>query len=115
MVRYLYKRMLGKLRPSRNQLQTLKAQLIPENICKGPFILGDKKCPVTTALEIKENPNTLKDAAQVRAMLRNHGVGTIELMLFYALFDIPAIASEKCFKKSLSIMQGAVSELIEAV
>ncbi|HEY4516993.1 MAG TPA: hypothetical protein VJG64_03530 [Candidatus Paceibacterota bacterium] len=113
MMLFMFEEMLRKLDLSQDQLKGLRERLIPDNICKGPFLQGDKKCPITTALVIKEGPDTLKDAAQVRARLRNYGIGTVELMLFYALFDIPAIISDIFFKRSIMTMHTAIDELIE--
>jgi len=113
MIKHLYKRIIRKFGLSEMQLKELHATLVQGNICKGPFMQGEKSCPNTTALAIKEKRTVLKDSSQVRALMRKYNVLGSELWVFYIVFDLPAQLSDSYFKKALKDMRNAVNELIE--
>lgn len=113
MIKLLYKRIIRKLNLSVNQLKELKDKLALENICKGPFVQGEKNCPNTTALAIKEGRGRFQESSEVKKLLKQRGVNNIELWTFYLLFDMPALISERFFKKALSSMRTVVNELIQ--
>lgn len=112
MIKRLYKRIIRKFALSEAQLKELKTRLIPENICKGPFVQGDKNCPNTTALAIKEGMGKFTVSGKIKKLMKEYGVKRIELWAFYAAFDIPAILSENYLLKSLKEMRDAIDELI---
>ena len=113
MLKQLYKRIVRKFGLTQNQLRELKSRLVEENICKGPFVQGEKTCPNTTALAVKENITKFDASAQVKPLLIKHGIRKIELWVFYILFDLPALLSEKYFRNSLVAMKGAIDELLQ--
>lgn len=112
MIRWLYKRIIHKLDLSVEELQELKMRLTPENICKGPFVQGEKNCPNTTALAIKESRERFKVADEVKKILGNYGITSAELWLFYIIFDLPAMISEDFFRRALTKMKISIVELI---
>lgn len=112
MIKRLYKRIISKFDLSETQLKELRERLIPESICKGPFVQGEKNCPNTTALAIKEGIGKFKVSGTVKRLMEKYGVKSVELFAFYAIFDLPAILSEKYFEKSLAKMRNALDELI---
>lgn len=113
MLKRLYKRIIRKFELTENQLRELRDRLTAENICKGPFVQEEKNCPNTTALAIKENIGKFKVSDEVGPLMTRYGVKKIELWTFYALFDLPAMLSEGYFSKSLSMLRGAIDELIQ--
>ncbi|MDO8510066.1 MAG: hypothetical protein Q7S15_00385 [bacterium] len=112
MIKLLYKRIIRKFDLSETQLKELRVRLVPENICKGPFIQGEKSCPNTTALAIKEKVSRFKTAGEVKKLMEKYSVKNAQLWAFYVIFDFPAILSERYFKKSLVKMRNALGELI---
>jgi len=112
MIKRLYKRIIRKLNLSEDQLKELKSRLLPENICKGPFVQGEKNCPNTTALAIREGAGKFKTSGEVKMLMMKYGIKNIELWMFYAIFDLPAILSEGYFRKSLAYMKSGVDDLI---
>ena len=112
MIKALYKRILKKLNLSKDQLMVLKERLASRNICKGPFLRDGKMCPNTTALAIREGREKFQKADEVMELLKRYHIGRTELWIFYALFDIPAMVSERFFKKALKDMRNAVDDLI---
>jgi hypothetical protein len=68
-------------------------------------------CPNTTALSIKENGKRFADADEVRANLKAHGIGKPELWLFYLIFDLPSMVSNRYFEKSLKSLRESVRDL----
>ena len=112
MIKRLYKRVIRKFDLSVDQLRELKRRLAPENICKGPFVQGEKNCPNTTALAIKEGVDRFKMADEVKKLLAKYGVTNVELRTFYVLFDIPAMISERFFEQKLQKMKRTIDELI---
>jgi len=62
---YIYRKILERINLSKKELLLLKKKLRKENICRGPFIKGDKMCPTTTALSIKVKAGKFKDNAIV--------------------------------------------------
>jgi len=112
MIKWLYKRIIRKLNLSKDQLIELKSRLTKENICKGPFVQGEKNCPNTTALALKKGIDKFKKTDEVWGLMKNRGVRKIELWSFYVVFDIPAILSERFFEKALGIMKSAIDEII---
>jgi len=64
-------------------------------------------------LAIKEGRGRFQESSEVRKLLKQCGVSSIELWTFYTLFDIPAMISEKFFERTLGIMRAAVDELIQ--
>lgn len=113
MLKRLYKRIIKKFGLTEDQLKELKSRLVEENICKGPFVQGEKNCPNTTALAIKENTGKFTVSDGVKALMTRYGVKRIELRAFYMLFDLPAMLSERYFRRSLAIMRNAVDELVQ--
>ncbi|MBI2627189.1 MAG: hypothetical protein HYW77_03010 [Parcubacteria group bacterium] len=112
MIKQLYKKIIRKFDLSEQQLGELKGRLVPENICKGPFVQGEKNCPNTTALAIKEGVGKFTVSGGVKKLMKKYGVKSTELWLFYAVFDIPAIFFEKYFRKSLTKMRDALDGLV---
>lgn len=112
MVKLLYKRIIRKLGLSGAELKELKTRLIPENICKGPFVQGDKNCPNTTALAVKRGVAKFGTSDEVKRLMKEYGVKDIELWLFYVAFDLLAMLSDGYFRKSLRNMREAIDELI---
>ncbi|MEK7208033.1 MAG: hypothetical protein AAB699_00615 [Patescibacteria group bacterium] len=113
MLKRLYKRIVRKFGLTKDQLRELSGRLVEENICKGPFVQGEKNCPNTTALAIKENVGKFRVSDEVKALMVRYGVERIELWTFYVLFDLPAMLSERYFKKSLVMMRDAIDELVQ--
>ncbi len=113
MLKRLYKRIVRKFNLNRDQLRELRDRLVSENICKGPFVQGEKNCPNTTALAIRENVGKFTVSDEVKALMTRYGVKRIELWAFYVLFDLPAMLSERYFRKSLAIMRDAIGELVQ--
>ena len=113
MIKWLYKRIIRKLDLSENQLGELKNKLVPESVCKGPFVKGNRMCPNTTALAIKEGVEKFTKSDEVRELLRKYGVGSIELWTFYFVFDIPAMLSDRFFEGAIKAMRGVANELVQ--
>lgn len=109
----LYKHILRKLDLSVVQLEKLKGKLTTENICKGPFLSGNKMCPNTTALAIKQGVDAFQATGQVKGLLKEYRVNRVELWIFYAVFDIPALTSKNFFENALVLMRSAINELIQ--
>ncbi len=107
-----YKKILRKINLSSDQLEILKNRLQPMNICSGPFIKGEKMCPNTTALSLKVDEK-LSDKNRVRELLNQYGISNLELILFYIVFDIPAMISDSLFEKSLVVLRNSVDEIIK--
>ena len=107
-----YKKILKKLDFSVNQLTELKIRLVPKKICVGPFIKGEKLCPNTMALSLKLNGRP-SDKHAVRKLLNQFGITNFELIIFYILFDFPAMISDKLFEKLLENLKDATQELME--
>jgi len=105
--------MIRKLDLSEDQLRELKSRLIPGSICKGPFVQGEKNCPNTIALAVKEGVGKFTESDEVKGLLRKYGVGSIELWTFYLVFDIPATLSNRFFESATKAMKGAVDKLIQ--
>ena len=108
-----YKNILRKLDLSLDQLEELKNKLQPQNICVGPFIKGEKMCPNTTALSLKLNKRVM-DKSTVKRLFRSHGITNVELLVFYLLFDVPAMVSDRLFTFLLKDLQNATIELIHS-
>lgn len=113
MLKRLYKRIIRKFGLTENQLKELRDRLTSENICKGPFVQGEKNCPNTTALAIKEKVGKFRVSDEVGQLMARYGVRKIELWTFYTLFDLPAMLSEEYFRKSLATMRNAIDELVQ--
>ncbi len=113
MIKWIYKRIIRKFGLSEDQLEELKNRLLPENICKGPFVQGEKNCPNTTALAIREGAGKFKASGEVKKLMMKYGINSIELWAFYAIFDLSAILSDRYFRKSLVDLRGAVDELVK--
>ena len=111
MAKRLYKRILKKLNLTRDQLKELQTRLITRNVSRGPFLSGDKMCPNTTALAIKRGIARFRDDREVKRLLKQYTVTPVELWVFYALFDIPAMVSERLFTRLLQDLKSAVDEL----
>lgn len=107
-----YKEILIKLNLSVDQLKELKNKLQPQNVCAGPFIKREKLCPNTIALSLRLNDRP-KDKVSVRKLLNQSRITNFELIIFYILFDFPAMISNKLFQKLLGNLKEAVQELIE--
>lgn len=73
---------------------------------------GEKNCPNTTALAIKEGVGKFRELNKVRELLRKYGVSSIELWTFYLVFDTPAMLSKRFFESAIRAMKSAVDELI---
>jgi hypothetical protein len=114
MLKTVYKSILKKLSLSKNQLGELISALNPNSICKGPFIQGEKMCPSTTALRIKLGSEKLTNSTQVKKLLRNYGITTWDLILFYIFYDVPSLLSENLFKRCLQELKMAATELQKA-
>lgn len=113
MIKWIYKRIIRKIDLSEDQLRELKERLLLESICKGSWVEGEKNCPNTTALAIKEGIGKFKVNNGVkRLLLKKYGVSNVDLWVFYAIFDIPAMMSRRFFEKSLVSMKAAIDELI---
>ncbi|MCP6720405.1 MAG: NUDIX domain-containing protein [Patescibacteria group bacterium] len=113
MIKWLYKRIIRRLDLSKDQLRELKSRLTPESICKGPFVQGERNCPNTTALAIKEGVSKFTESDKVRGLLRKYGISGIELWAFYLVFDIPSTLSDGFFESSIKAMKRVVNELIQ--
>ena len=96
-----------------DQLEELKNKFQPQNICVGPFIKGEKMCPNTTALSLKLNKRVM-DKSTVKRLFRSHGITNVELLVFYLLFDVPAMVSDRLFTFLLKDLQNATIELIHS-
>lgn len=107
-----YKKILKNLDLSRDQLRELENKLQPQNICAGPFIKGDKLCPNTVALSLKMKEQS-KDKIIIRKLLNKSGITNFELIIFYLLFDLPAMISSNLLNKLLENLKEAVQELIK--
>ena len=112
MLTRLYKRILEKLQLTPEELFKLQERLTKQNICKGPFLQGEKMCPNTTALAIKGGDGNSLNAQEVKMLLKKHGVTAYDLCSFYLLFDLPSMFSDKLFEKSLGRLKEAVDELL---
>ena len=109
MMKLLYKRIIRKFRLSKAELNTLYIKLSLENICAGPFIEGSKMCPNTQALQIKLN-RTLKPE-EVKFLLNREGISSVELWIFYLLFDLPSKISNRIFINNLTKLKESIKEL----
>lgn len=69
-------------------------------------------CPNTTALAIKEGENKFQNSTQVKQLLRQYGITSIELWLYYIVSDIPAMLSKRFFKNALESMRSSIDTLI---
>jgi hypothetical protein len=112
MLRWLYRRIIGKLRLSSDQLKELRDKLQPSNICAYQFVEGGKMCPNTIALSIKEHRQTFKGKSEIKALLKQHGVTQLELWIFLLIYDLPAVLSQKFFEKSLMTMRSTIETMI---
>src|SRR3989338_6782943 len=108
----LYKRILKKLDLSADQLWNLGKKMTSRYICAGPFIRADKMCPNTTALSIKEGGLGFKDPNQIRKLFKIYNISSLDLWLFYFLFDMLASISKTFFERSLLKMRTAVDEIL---
>ncbi len=113
MIKWIYKRIIRKIDLPKNQLIELNKRLLSENICKGSWVEGEKNCPNTTALAIREDVGRFKvDSGVKQLLLKKYRVSSVELWIFYVIFDIPAMISQRFFEKSLTSMKTAIDELI---
>jgi len=108
MIELLYRRILKKLKLNNFERNQLKEKLTTSNICKGPFLKNGKMCPNTTALAIKERVNAFQSTDQVKAVFKHYGISKFDLWLFYALYDVPALMSERLFDRLLQKLRNTV-------
>jgi hypothetical protein len=113
MLKSLYKRILIKLDLDTFQLQELSSKLNSDQVCAGDFVEGDKMCPNTLALAIKENVGRFTNSKQAKDLFPKYNIFQFELsVLFYILFDIPAKLSSRLHARLLSSLRESVTELI---
>ena len=98
---------------SKKELLNLKKELKEENICSGPFVKNNKMCPTTTALSIKLKAGKFKNGEFVSKKLKELDISKLRLSIFYLTFDLPAMISQKYFRKCLINFQKAIDVLIK--
>ncbi len=112
LLKNIYQNNIRALDLSKKQLETLKGRLLPNKVCYGPFIKDGKMCPTTTALSIKIRDRKFRDNSEIKIILRKSGIKKINLWIFYILFDIPSMLSERFFKNALNDLKEVINELI---
>jgi hypothetical protein len=112
MISWLYRRIIGKLQLSSDQLKQLHDKLQPSNICAYQFVKGAKMCPNTIALSIKERRQNFQGKSEIKALLKQHGITQLELWIFLLIYDLPAIISQRFLEKSLKTMRSIIETMI---
>lgn len=112
MLKELYKRNLINLGLTSEQLKELRDIFNKNQVCAGPFIVGNKKCPNTSALSLVVGKESLLDNQNIRREFNKRGISNFDLKLFYLLYDLPAILSKKLFIRLNFKLKSAVDELI---
>jgi hypothetical protein len=95
MIENLYRTILRKLELSQEQLGDVKKLFAQDKICHGPFVKGDKRCPNTSALAQKENIDNDMSSGDIRRIFKKYDIVRKDLWMFYFLYDIPAMLSNK--------------------
>ena len=112
MLKKLYKQIVTKLNLSQTELEKLRDKLTMENVCAGPFQNDKMMCPNTNALAIKLDVKHFSNDTEIRKYFNQNGITSMNLWMFYILFDLPAMFSKSFTKKSLSVFKTAIDELI---
>jgi CRISPR/Cas system CSM-associated protein Csm4 (group 5 of RAMP superfamily) len=113
MLKDLYKKMLGKMGLSNEQLRQLQGRLYVSKVPEGgQFIDGEKKCPNTHPIAILANNENLSKQ-ETKDYLKKLGITFTEMWTFYFLYDVPAILSRKPLEKRLVVLRGAIDEMID--
>ena len=110
--KWVYRRILGKINLSKNELLLLRQDLKKEKISHGPFIQDKKMCPTTIALSIKMGKRFNEDREIVKA-LKEVGINKSLLWLFYISYDLPSKISTKFFEKNLSDLRAVIGGFLK--
>lgn len=114
MLKSIYKRILLKLDLDKAQLAKLAQSLNSYAVCAGGFVDGTKMCPNTKALAIKTGKKAFDDKNQIKQLFKKHNVSLFELsFLFYLLYDLPAMLSDKAHEHLLNKLRKSANDLIK--
>ena len=111
-LKWTYRKILEKIKLSKNELLLLRQKLKKENISHGSFIQDKKMCPTTTALSIKMGKR-FKEGREVVKALNENGIKKPLLWSFYIFYDLPSKISTKFFEKNLSDLRTVINDFLK--